>query len=114
MKKVFVSVPMTGKSFYEVQHLIDEAIQEYLIKDIHGDLRLYDEAKRNTKFVHNNDGTIEKYIDASNAKIPNLVYLGVAINRMANCDDVIFARGWENAKGCQVEKLVYDLYFNKP
>lgn len=113
MKKVFVSVPMSGKSFYEVQYLIDEAIQEYLMKDINGDLSLYNEARRNTEFIHNNDG-FEKYIDTRDAKNPNLVYLGVALNRMANCDDVIFARGWENARGCQVEKLVYDLYFNKP
>lgn len=112
MKKVFVSVPMAGKSKIEIDYLFKEAIQEYLMKDIHGDLRLYDEARRNTIFVHNNDG-IEKHVDVRNAKIPNLVHLGVAINRMANCDDVIFAKGWENARGCQVEKLVYDLYFNK-
>lgn len=110
MKKVFVSVPMSGRTDCEIIRDISDAIEEYCMKD---GLENYAETRSKTIFIHNNDYQMKHYIDPSNAKIPNLVYLGVAINRMANCDDVIFARGWENAKGCQVEKLVYDLYFNK-
>lgn len=110
MKKVFVSVPMNGRTDCEINRDISDTIEEYCMKN---GLENYAKTRSETIFVHNNDYQMKNYIDPSNAKIPNLVYLGVALNRMANCDDVIFARGWEDARGCQVEKLVYDLYFNK-
>lgn len=102
MKKVFVSVPMSGKTNEEINLLIHKTELEYLVN--------YD-GKEEIEFIHNNDGLVEKVLDPSRAKIPNLVYMGVAIQRMANCDEVIFAEGWENARGCRVEKLIYDLYF---
>ena len=104
MKKIFVSVPMNGKSFEEINKLIHKTELEYLTND---------NGIEEIEFVHNNDGLVEKILDPNKAKIPNLIYLAIAMYRMANCDDVIFAKGWENARGCRVEKLIYDLYFNK-
>ena len=93
MKKVFVSIPMAGRTESEIYADMEKAMTEYNEKNP-GELILY---------VHN--------IDHYRPKIPPVAYLGNTIFKMANCDDVIFAGDWENARRCKVERLVYDLYF---
>lgn len=39
-----------------------------------------------------------------------LYYLGSAIQTMDECDAVYFCKGWEKAKGCQVEHYICELY----
>ena len=110
MKKIFVSVPMSGRTDKEIDQAVKRTIDDYCMKD---GPENYVNIRTNTKFINNNDYYTRKCIDPRHAKIPPLVYLGVAISRMANCDDVIFGEGWEKARGCRVEKMIYDLYFNK-
>ena len=110
MKKIFVSVPMAGRTDEEIDQAVKKTIDEYCMKD---GPENYVNIRTNTKFINNNDYYTRKRIDPRYAKIPPLVYLGAAISRMANCDDCIFGEGWEKARGCRVEKMVYDLYFNK-
>lgn len=69
-------------------------------------------AKREIQFVDNYHVPALTESRAQSSKIPNLVYLGWALQQMADCDDVIFSDNWETARGCQVEKLAYDLYFS--
>lgn len=42
-------------------------------------------------------------------KIP-VAFLGKAIEKMAQCDAVYFCRGWENARGCEIEHDVAQTY----
>ena len=99
MKQVFVSVPMAGRTDEDIFHDIQERVFEY-----NGDA---------AAFLDNLFVPDDVNWEAMDAKRPALVYLAWALRQMANCDDVIFADGWEEARGCRVEKLVYDLYFNK-
>lgn len=102
VKTVFVSVPMAGRTDEDIFHDIRERAFDYA-----------DDTGEVTGFVDNLHIPMEVAEEAMKAKRPALVYLSWALRQMANCDDVIFAEGWENARGCQVEKLVYDLYFGK-
>lgn len=41
-----------------------------------------------------------------------LWYLGASLQKMAECDTVLFMRGWDTARGCRIEHaaaLEYDL-----
>lgn len=95
MKKIFVSVPMAGRTDEEIDQAVKKTIDEYCMKD---GSENYINIRTNTKFINNNDYYTRKCIDPRYAKIPPLVYLGVAISRMANCDDAIFGEGWEKSK----------------
>ena len=63
---------------------------------------------------------IETIVDATDTKgpgqdllyyiHPRLYYLGEAIKKMANCDTVVFAKGWQYARGCRIEHEVTRLY----
>lgn len=96
MKRVFISVPMAGKTYLEILLELRDARKAYM--DEH--------PNANVKFVDNLGN-----LDTDGYVHPSLVYLGEAIKKMASCDDVFFYGDWENARGCKVEKLVYDSYF---
>lgn len=101
-KNIFISMPMSGKSDSEVWNEICECVAEW--NTTHQDEKAF--------FVSNYEVT-EDHIKDFPCKPgrENLLYLALALIRMATCDDVIFHKDWENARGCRVEKLVYDLYF---
>ena len=98
MKRVFVSVPMTGRHVEDIQADIEKAQKEYCKK--HPNERVW--------FVHaysNED--IGGYVH------PELYYLGKAIQKMGICDEVIYAGDIGLSRGCQVEMLVDRLYFSR-
>lgn len=39
-----------------------------------------------------------------------LIYLGRALERMAVADYVVFGEGWENARGCKIERQCAEQY----
>lgn len=97
MKRVFISVPMAGRTD-------DEIIGDIQCgKDIYLDNHPYE----GIEFVDN-------YIseNAPSCKNPALFYLGESIKKMATCDDVVFCGNWKTAKGCLVERMAYDLYID--
>lgn len=105
-RKVFVSVPMKDRTDEEIQKDINEAKERYL-----------EECKRKgiddwIIFLDDQNYSLPDYVTSTIEpdKIP-LAYLGHSIEKMAACDDVIFAGDWQFARGCVVERLVYDLYF---
>ena len=82
MKKVFVSIPMRDKERSEIisgQKKALSFLSEYLSEPLM---------------------LIETFIDDNASP---LVCLGESIKRMSNADYVLFAEGWENARGCRVE-----------
>lgn len=88
MKKLFISLPMAGRSEEEIRNKMAEYKKnaEYLMGE---ELELID------SFIEEN--------------IPNSVKdfgvwcLGKSIMMMANADVVYFGRGWRSARGCIVE-----------
>ena len=88
MKKLFISLPMAGKSEEEIRNKMAEYKEnaEYLMGE---ELELID-----TFIV---DGPDE------NIKDPAIWCLGKSIMMMADADVVYFGRGWRSARGCIVE-----------
>ena len=87
MKKLFISLPMAGKSEEEIRNKMDEYKKnaEYLMGE---ELELID--------------TLIKYVP-ENVKDPAIWCLGESITLMADADVVYFGRGWRSARGCIVE-----------
>jgi hypothetical protein len=99
--KVFISQPMNGLSDEEILRVRDEAVEE--IKTLY------------SFFDKNNQLEIVSTIDADKHEIlpknaPRIWWLGRAIQHLADVDVVFFCRGWENARGCRVEKCVATEY----
>lgn len=91
---VFISVPMNGRPDDEVWADIDNAFQK--IPKIF--------PNKNILIITHNFGV------AGPKDAGRLYYLGSAIQTMDKCDAVYFCKGWENAKGCQVEHYICELY----
>ena len=87
MKKLFISLPMAGKSEEEIRNKMAEYKEnaEYLMGE---ELELID--------------TLIKYVP-ENVKDPAIWCLGESITMMADADVVYFGRGWRSARGCVVE-----------
>lgn len=115
MKKiVFISTPMSGKTDEEIRANIEKAKAKYL--------ELTGEDIRNVSFINNLDMgeralNAEKE-DAKNSgaefiepKRMNMWYLGIALNQLSYCDEVIFyPETWVHSKGCQIEHEVCSKY----
>ena len=102
MKRIFLSLPMSGRSDEEIKAQIDEMKAEFLL---HNPLDKGEEIV----FVDN----LENDIDPSrcvDVKTEPLLYLGEAIRKLAYCDGVYFGNGWTSARGCQVEREVAYTY----
>lgn len=88
-KKIFISVPMRGRTDEQILSSIGNCTNVYstIVGGIYPDL--------NITFLHNfkTDGT-----------------LGEAIDLLKSCDACVFAYDYEEAKGCMVESFVCDMY----
>lgn len=91
MKTVMISLPMNGRSDDAIKADIEHS-SEYLKS--HG----FDTIA-NTMFE-----------DDPGVKHPALWYLGNALIKMSSCDAVYFMRGWEDARGCQIEHAAAEKY----
>ena len=89
MKKLFVSLPMRGLSEREIKKRMN-----YLKSLV--EVELGEE-------VILIDTFIEDEPDSEEINDVGLYYLGKSIEEMAYADIVIFANGWMNARGCEVE-----------
>ena len=96
MLRVFISVPMSDKSEFEIRRDIDKVKQEVLYKHWFGD---------EVEFVHNllTPTEVELFDLLDKPVTKNLLYLGAAITKMASCHAVVFAPDWDKARGCIVE-----------
>ena len=97
--KVFISVPMRGRTDEEIFDAIEDA-----------------EGKLVVMAAENNDDYIE-YVNnfipiPSEADIKNYAMwcLGEAIQKMSKCDAIYFCPGWEKARGCVIEHQVAASY----
>ena len=103
MKRIFISQPMNG--------IDDEVIlakRNELIDIVTNYLNIISDEKDfeivSSFFTEENTpGGIPEDVNG-------IWYLGRAIQMMYNCDHIIFADGWQNARGCQIEMAVAKLY----
>ena len=99
---IFISQPMTGKSEDEINQLREESLS-MVKKYLENDERAKD---KNLALVK----VTPLDIDDKDNKFKILFALGEAIQNLAFADLVYFAKGWEDSKGCRIEKAIVDEY----
>lgn len=100
MKKVMISQPMNGKTLEQI--IMARGHASCCVKD-RKDVEFID-----TIYSDDNNRMGVKY--AESCKHPDLAYLALSLLDMADCDTVVFAKGYESARGCQVEHLAAEKY----
>lgn len=95
--KLFVSLPMRGKTTEQIRKEIAEASQRFL------DIKWNEGVELMAISVIDSVFDLEEGTDS-------LVYLGKSIELMAQADYVFFVDGWHGARGCQVEHLIAEKY----
>lgn len=99
MKEVMVSQPMAGKTLEDLIRARQQAVSCVKGKDVKFIDTLYSE-DNNRIGVHL----------ADSCKNPALAYLGLSLLDMANCDTVVFAKGYNDSRFCQIEHLAAEKY----
>lgn len=106
--KVFISLPMNGRTEEEIRKDILDAEKRYLEKENKQSYEVW--------FYNNLDGG-EKALDfereMAESEGANLItpegdkmalwYLGIALTNLAYSDEAIFYGNWKEARGCQIE-----------
>lgn len=107
---VFISQPMNGRSLNEI---VDERAK--ILDDLYIALGLPD--SRELNIVNpierdiKTDGERFEFLGYSVDNPPRVWWLGEAIQEMAAADIFVFGPDWHYARGCNVEKVVYENYF---
>ena len=96
MIKVFISCTMNGRSDEEILKTrkdINEKLKNVLKQDFE---------------------VIDSFFTGFNPNVtqidPAMYYLGLSISKMAAADIVVFAEGWDKARGCKLEYNVARAY----
>lgn len=83
--KIFVSQPMKGKTDEAIQAERENIVQ--FVKDIVGtDIEI-----------------VPSFFKGEAERMKPLRLLGMALELMSDADTVVFAPGWESARGCRIE-----------
>ena len=93
--KIMISQPMSGLSLSEIAYQRDK---------IERKLESLGHEVVNSYFKEFNE---ENRCDLAHVPV---YYLGKALQKMAECDAVYFAEGWELARGCVIERAVAEKY----
>lgn len=92
--KVFISIPMQGKTdaqiLEEIERLKQDAMREVPLHYAEGD---------SITFI---DSFLRDY-DPGEVNFQALSYLGKSLQLMAQADTVCFAPAWDRARGCRIE-----------
>lgn len=92
MKKIFISQPMKDKADEVVVAEREKAIEtakDYFNEDVE---------------------VIDSFFQNAPHDAKPLWFLGKSLELMAGADVVIFASGWQNARGCKIEHLCAEEY----
>lgn len=93
--KIMISQPMSGLSLSEIAYQrdkIERKLESLGHEVVNSYFKEFDEENR-----------------CDLAHVP-VYYLGKALQKMAECDAVYFAEGWERARGCVIERSVAEKY----
>lgn len=97
MIRVFLSLPMSGLEDAEIQANIEHLEQDIIDSHPFGDEEI--------EFVHNLGYKPDREHEQQTIT-PALLYLGNAVQLLADCQAVFIAPGWQKARGCRIEKSV--------
>lgn len=100
VRRVFVSVPMSGRTPTEVEADIEEAKNAFL------NFFALNDGEEHFEFVN----TFVQENAPDKVMYEPLWYLGNSIKILSTCDIILFARGWYRARGCNVEDHISDSY----
>ena len=89
--RVMISIPMKGEPNSVIKLKMDKIRNKFTA--LHIDVA-------DTLFEEEADGYIH----------PALYYISKSIHAMANCDAVYFAKGWQSAPGCCIERKIAEQY----
>lgn len=92
MKKLFISQPMRGKTEEEILEVRAKAIQS-------AERELGEEVE-----------VIDSFIKGAPAAAKPLWYLGKSLELLSTADVAYFAEGWEDARGCRIERECAEEY----
>lgn len=98
MVKVFISVPMRGRTDEDIKSDIERAKEK--VRSAMGDV----------EFANSFYGDDVESRECDAKKHPGLAYLGRSLKDMADCNIVFFCNGWEHARGCWLEKRAAKSY----
>lgn len=104
--RVFVSVPMNGRTEEAIKEDIEEAkaaFNKFFGLDFDGDKIIFVDTYELGKEV-DHDPTEE------NIRNPRIWFLGNSIKTLSTCDIVLFARGAYRATDCKIESRIADCY----
>lgn len=96
--KVFISQPMSGLTDAEIVVVREKLFGDYQAE--HPEAVLMDSYSEIKKLMG-------KYYTYEH---PNVAMLAQSIDVLADCDVVIFAKGWEKHRGCRIEEEVATYY----
>lgn len=94
-QKIFISQPMNGKSAEEIKRVYNLAAEELRSRG-------YDVV----------DSCLRDDVDPGDRKDDqiSLFYLAKSLEILSTCDAIYLCRGWENARGCRIEKHAAEAY----
>lgn len=104
MKKVFISVPMSGRKNEDIAKDIVEAMEAVKNSSFFKGEEI--------EFVHNLHCKLPSDYEINGMKKTSLWYLGEAIKSLSYCDACYFVPGWDKSSGCFIECeicLAYDV-----
>lgn len=99
MKKAMLSQPMAGKSDEEIRETREKAIKALQAKGYEIVNTLF------TDEWYSNEKMKERGV----VQIP-LCFLAKSLENMSLCHAAYFCKGWENARGCQIEHSAASAY----
>lgn len=100
VRRVFVSVPMSGRTPTEVEVDIEEAKNAFL------NFFALNDGEEHFEFVN----TFVQVNAPDNVMHEPVWYLGVSIKALSTCDIILFTRGWYRARGCKIEESIATSY----
>jgi hypothetical protein len=95
MKKVMISQPMNGSTDEQISETRNKFL-DFAAKENLKVVNTYFKDEWFAKIELNHVGVIQ---------VP-VYYLAKSLEKMAHCNAVYFAKGWENARGCKIEHEV--------
>lgn len=97
--KAMISQPMAGKTEAEIAEARDKAIAK--LEELGYEVV-------NTLFT--DEWYSEKSMEERGVVNRPLCFLAKSLENMCLCDAVYFVEGWENARGCRIERAVAEAY----
>ena len=90
--KVFISQPMKDKTEKEI---VDQRkrIEDYIKSEVDEDVEI-----------------IDSYVQDAPDECNPVFFLGLSLQFLSQADLAVFAQGYENARGCVIEREVCDKY----